>query len=91
MSLSPQQRRILKQHAGIVIESLLENPTPLWSSVGDDTRQKIYQQLLLRLRESQNTGIADVVDENPDLLKTCLQEKVRSLRHNQRKKCKYPV
>ncbi|KAJ0123553.1 hypothetical protein J7T55_012018 [Diaporthe amygdali] len=82
MSLESQQKRILKRLAG----PLFPDPTPKWTDIGDDTRKEILKELLARLRASQNTGIADIIEGNPDLGWACLQEKVRSLRWTQKKK-----
>lgn len=88
MSLSHEQKRILKLHAGSLLEFMLGVPTPLWSTVGDDVRKEVHQQLLVRLRETQNTGIAVIIEEHPEVARLCLLEKVRSMRHLQRKKSK---
>lgn len=90
-SLSHEQKRILKQHAGVILDSTLGTPTPLWSTIGDDTRQEVHQQLLIRLRQTQNAGIAIIIEEHPEIAKICLIEKVRSLRYLQRKKSKRPA
>lgn len=86
MSLSPPQKRILKRLAG----PLIPIPTPLWTEIGDDTRQEIFKRLIASLRETQNTGIADIIEANPGLGWIYLQEKVRSMRYTQRKKGEIP-
>lgn len=81
MSLSSEQKRIIKQHAG----PLFPSPTPVWSEIGEDDRKKLLQQLLARLRETSNTGIADTLEKHPELCWPILQQKVKSLRWGQRK------
>ncbi|KUI64086.1 hypothetical protein VM1G_10876 [Cytospora mali] len=86
MALSSEQRRILKQHAGPILQTVLGLPTPLWSEVGDDTRKELFDSLLARLRVTQNKGMADILSEHPKIAFECLQQKVRSMRYLQRKK-----
>lgn len=81
MSLSPPQKRIIKRLVG----PLFITPTPRWSETGDDTREELREQLISLLRDTQNNGIADVVEQNPQLCWPVLQEKVKSLRWCQRK------
>ncbi|CAN8098000.1 unnamed protein product [Discula destructiva] len=81
MSLSPAQKRIIKRLVG----PLFPDPTPKWTDVGDDDREEFRKRLLSRLRETQNTGIADIIEQSPQLCWAILQEKVKSLRWTQRK------
>lgn len=80
MALTPNQTRITKSAAGLIIP----NPTPTWKDTGDDQREELRQRLLSRLRETQNTGIAAILEQEPDSCWTIFQQKMKSMRWHQR-------
>lgn len=81
MLLSPEQKRIVKGHAG----PLFPNPTPRWSDTGDDAREQLRGRLIARLQGTQNTGIAEIITRHPQQCWAILQEKSKSMRYTQRK------
>lgn len=74
--LSSQQKRIAKRCAGFVIPG---NPSQ-WVELGEDERIELFVALIHNLRENKNTGIADLIEQNPEQGYVILREKIKSMR-----------
>jgi hypothetical protein len=79
--LTGSEKRAAKRAA----KDIIGTPAPLWSDVGEDKKNDMFQRLLEQLRETENSGIAKKVEENPELAWTILREKSKSMRAEEKK------
>lgn len=82
MSLTPTQKRIAKK----IAKSVIPTPTPCWMDLGEDRQNEMRQQLQERLENTENTGIAKIIEMHPKEGDAILKEKVKSMRQEQLKK-----
>ncbi|ERF68662.1 hypothetical protein EPUS_05723 [Endocarpon pusillum Z07020] len=86
MSTPPVLTSQQKVTAKRVAKPVLGTPAPVWSEMGEDDKETKLRLFMERLRETQNTSIADKLEEDVPLAYKILQEKAKSMRSEERKK-----
>ena len=81
-TLTAQQKVTAKR----IAKPILGTPAPVWSEMGEDDKETKLRLFLERLRETQNTSIADKLEANTSLAYLILQQKSKSMRSEERKK-----
>ncbi|KAL3421826.1 hypothetical protein PVAG01_05982 [Phlyctema vagabunda] len=80
-SLSPRERRTAKR----VAKDIIGSPAPLWAHVGEDQKDRMFDQFMQRLRDTQNSKIAIVLEKDRETAFTMFQEKSKSMRAEEKR------
>lgn len=85
-SLNARQKKVLSEHAGVVILEYYDGDPPPWSQIGTQIQSELRTLVIARLNATACGDVAEVLESNDEEFAVrAIQQRFKSLREKKKR------